>query len=106
MGLDDVLDRLRRLAVVAHVRTAPRGDRRRLAPARDSVVGVDAHDRVVADRRLHLAGPSVLTPRRNGDKENLATDDLHAVSTRRGSSPASGSGSPPSSVIQTSSSLL
>src|SRR5204862_1301327 len=105
IGLSDVLDRLRRLSVVAHVGAAPRGDRRRLAPARDSVVGVDTDDRVVTDRRLHLARPCVFTPRRNGDEENLATLDLHAFSTRRGSSPASVSGSQPSSVINTSSSI-
>ena len=62
--LEDVADRLRGLAVVAHRRAAPGRDRRRLAPAAQALVGVEPQDRVVADRHLHLRRPGVLAPSR------------------------------------------
>ena len=93
IALDDVLDRLRGLSVVAHVRAAPGRDRRRLPPARTALVRVEPDDCVVADRSLHLARPGVLAPRGNGNQEYLAAGDLHDVAPSRTSSPASENGS-------------
>src|SRR5262249_37672208 len=83
--LDEVLDGLGRLTVVAAMGAAPAGDRGRFAPAGDTVVRVEAKDGMVADRRLHLARPRVLAARGQGDEEYLAPGDLHQPAIRRSS---------------------
>ncbi len=75
--VDQMSRRLWRLAVVAHVRAAPRRDRRCLSPADDAVVIDDLHDQVTADRRRHLARPVVRTPLREVDDERLDFAQAH-----------------------------
>ena len=79
VGSHHVSDGSRVLTVIHAVGTAPGGDGRGFAPAPNAFIGLQGQNVVLADGRLHVAGPVVNAPGGQLDEVFLVAFDDHLV---------------------------